>query len=234
MATTRKPARNARSPEKKLSATERAYRAIRQQILDNELPAGFQITEQDMAERLEISRTPTREALLRLEKEGLIEIWPRHGMRVRHISVEDLREIYEIITVLEALAARLAASRDLPERVIGGMRQCIAEMDAALAADDLRGWADADRRFHEALIEAGGNDRLANIVATLTGQAHRLRMITLPLRPKPTTSNRDHADVVDAIAAGDSETAERIHLRHREQSGSMLIRLLTTHGITSL
>ena len=234
MASNRKSTAAGKGDGKRVSMTEAAYHKIRGQILDNELPAGFQITEQELAERLEISRTPTREALLLLQREGLIEIWPRHGMRVKHISVEDVREIYDIITVLEGRAARLAAQRNLPKRALDKMRDCIAQMDAALAEDDLRGWADADRQFHQALVEASGNERLAEIVATLTGQAHRLRMITLPLRPKPSGSNRDHAAVVDAIAKGDPEAAEEIHLRHREESGAMLIKLLTTHQITSL
>lgn len=228
------PTKSAPRSSKRVSMTEAAYRQIRDQIMENELPAGFQITEQELAERLEISRTPTREALLKLESEGLIEIWPRHGMRVKHISVDDVREIYEVITVLEGRAARLAAERNLTRDKLAHMRQCIAAMDAALADGDLRAWADADRDFHEALVDASGNKRLKEIVLKMTGQAHRLRMITLPLRPKPTGSNRDHAAVVDAIAKGDGEAAEQIHLGHREQSGAMLIKLLTTHGIPSL
>lgn len=228
------PSRKPTAGSKRVSMTETAYLKIRSQILENELPAGFQITEQELAERLAISRTPTREALLRLQSEGLIEIWPRHGMRVKHISAEDVREIYDIITVLEARAARLAASQKISKSKLDRMRECISQMDAALADDDLRGWAEADRKFHLALVEASGNERLAEIVSTLTGQAHRLRMITLPLRPRPTGSNRDHAAVVEAITKGDAEAAERIHLRHREESGAMLIKLLTTHGINSL
>jgi DNA-binding GntR family transcriptional regulator len=216
------------------SFTETAYQRIRTMILDNEMPAGFQVTEQEMAERLDISRTPTREALLKLEAEGLIEIWPRHGMRVKHISVDDLREIYQMVTVLEASAARFAAEQGVAAPLMAEMRQAIAAMDDALARDDLREWAQADRTFHRLLIQAGGNRRLAEVVETLNGQAHRLRMITLSIRPKPTNSNRDHEDVVDAIARGDGEAAERIHRLHREKSGAMLIDLLTRHGLTSL
>lgn len=216
------------------SVTELAYREIRRQILDGEMPAGFQITEQDLAERLQISRTPTREALLRLEAEGLIEIWPRHGMRVKHISVDDVREIYEILTALESVAAGLAARRKPSPTMLNAMRRSIADMDAALARDDLREWAASDERFHRLLAEASGNERLVEVVDTYFGQAHRLRMMTLRLRPAPSGSNRDHEAVVEAIASQNAEEAERIHRQHREQSGRMLIALLGKHGITSL
>lgn len=216
------------------SFTELAYQKIRRQILDNEMPAGFQATEQDIAELLNMSRTPTREALLRLSQEGLIEIWPRHGMRVKYISVDDLREIYEILTALESAAAGLAAQRKVPTEKISNMRESIAQMDTALAQDDLKRWADADGRFHQQLAEASGNSRLVEVVETYQGQAHRLRMITLKLRPKPSNSNRDHEAVVDAIAGNDAKAAERIHREHRERSGAMLIALLEEYGITSL
>jgi DNA-binding GntR family transcriptional regulator len=216
------------------SFTEQAYQEIRRQILDNEMPAGFQITEQDMAARLEISRTPAREALLRLAAEGLIEIWPRHGMRVKHVSVDDLREIYEILTTMESTAAGLAARRDLPREALVEMRRAITEMDRALEQDDLKAWARSDELFHRLLAEASGNHRLVEIVDTYAGQARRLRMMTLRLRPRPSGSNRDHEAVVEAIAARNWESAEAIHRRHREQSGKMLIALLQEHGIHSL
>lgn len=216
------------------SFTDLAYQEIRRQILDSELPAGFQITEQELAERLKISRTPTREALLRLAAEGLIEIWPRHGMRVKHISADDLREIYEVLTALESMAAGLAASRKLPTETIAAMRRCIAQMDAALARDDLKEWANSDERFHRLLAEASGNKRLVELVDTHYGQAHRLRMITLRLRPKPSSSNRDHEAVVEAIASHNVREAEQIHRQHREGSGKMLIALLAKHGISFL
>jgi DNA-binding GntR family transcriptional regulator len=227
------PSRKSKSAPRQ-SFTELAYQQIRAQILNNQMPAGFQATEQDIAELLKMSRTPIREALLRLSQEGLIEIWPRHGMRVKYISVNDLREIYEIITALESAAVGLAALRKVPAGKLGEMRASIAKMDAALAQDDLKRWADADGSFHQQLAEASGNRRLVEVVETYQGQAHRLRMMTLKLRPKPSNSNRDHEAVVEAIAKGDAKSAERIHREHRERSGAMLITLLEEYGITSL
>jgi DNA-binding GntR family transcriptional regulator len=218
----------------KQSNTEMAYREIRRQILENEMPAGFQVTEQDLAAKLNVSRTPTREALLRLESEGLVEIWPRHGMRVKRVSVDDVREIYEVLTALESTAAGLAATRKPPKDHIAAMRASIADMDSALKKDNLKAWAMADERFHRLLTEASGNARFVEIVDTYFGQAHRLRMMTLGLRPKPSSSNRDHEAVVKAIAKGDAEAAQRIHRDHRLRSAQMMIELLTRHGLSYL
>jgi DNA-binding GntR family transcriptional regulator len=221
-------------PRQRRSFTEQAYREIRRQILDNEMPAGFQITEQDLALRLRMSRTPTREALVHLAGEGLIEIWPRHGMRVKHVSVADLREIHHILGALEVAAARLAARRKLPADQARALRRSVADMERTAEAGDMRAWVVADTDFHRALAEASGNRRLADTAATYWNQVHRLRMITLRMREKPTASNRDHQAVVEAILKGDSDTAARLHREHWDWSGEMLIDLLEKHGIHSL
>jgi DNA-binding GntR family transcriptional regulator len=218
----------------RLSQVDRAYEELRRRILDNEMPAGFQITEQDLAAQLEVSRTPAREAMLRLANEGLVEIWPRHGMRVKPLSTEDMQEIYQILTALESAAAGLAAGRRPSPPELKEMKRCIAQMDAALARDDLPGWARADERFHRLLTEASGNRRLVALVDTCFGQSHRMRMLTLQMRPKPSTSNRDHEAVLQAILEGDAERAARIHREHREKSGQMLIELLGRYGLSQL
>ena len=227
-------AKGALRPGARESFTDVAYREIRRQILDNEMPAGFQITEQDLAARLQMSRTPTREALVHLESEGLIEIWPRHGMRVKYVSISDLREIYQVLSVLEVEAARLAALRDLDGATVRALRTSVADMDTHLGAGNLRSWVEADSTFHRTLAEASGNRRLTQAAATYWGQTHRLRMITLRMRPPPAPSNRDHAEVVEAIIAGDAETAQRVHRQHWQWSGELLIGLLENHGISSL
>lgn len=220
--------------KKKESFADRAYRELRRRILENVMTSGQQYTEQDLAALLRMSRTPTREAMLRLANEGLVEIRPRHGMRIKPISVTDMREIYEVLTALESAAAGLAAASAQSEPYLEGMRDAIREMESALAIDDLKGWAKADERFHTLLVASAGNHRLVEQVETFVGQAHRVRMLTLRLRPKPSTSNRDHAELVEAIAAHDADRAREIHRIHRERSGTMLVELLQTHGLTQL
>ena len=107
-------------------------------------------------------------------------------------------------------------------------------MDRSLEIDDLKAWADADERFHRLLVQLSGNQRLVAIVGAFMDQSHRLRMLTLRLRPKPTGSNEDHRAVIEAIVHGDADSARRTHRMHREQSGRMLIGLLSTHGLNKL
>jgi DNA-binding GntR family transcriptional regulator len=213
---------------------DKAYRELRARILDNSMPSGQQYTEKELATMLHISRTPTREAMLRLASEGLVEVRPRHGMRVKPVSMVDMREIYQVLTALESTAAALAAARVDHGDSIKQLRTAIRDMDVALERDELRAWAEADERFHTLLVAAAGNSRLSELVQTYFGQAHRVRMLTLRLRPKPSMSNRDHEAVVDAVEAHDAARARRIHYTHREQSGHMLVELLASHGLTQL
>jgi DNA-binding GntR family transcriptional regulator len=198
------------------------------------MPSGEVFTEEQLASMLKMSRTPAREAMLRLAKDGLVEVRPRHGMRIKPVSVADIREIYEVLTGLESTAAALAAQRQDQGGSIGRLREAIAEMDLALEHDDRRRWASADERFHTLLVEASGNSRIAELVQTFFGQSHRVRMLTLFLRPKPINSNRDHEALVKAIAAHDAERARDIHYLHRQRSGQMLVELLVRHGLTQL
>lgn len=213
---------------------DKAYRELRTRILDNSMPPGEQYTEEELAASLQMSRTPTREAMLRLAGEGLVEVRPRHGMRVKPVSPVDMREIYEVLTALESTAAALAAARTDQGESVKLLRAAIRDMDAALERDDLAAWAAADERFHTLLVEAAGNSRLTELVQTYVGQSHRVRMLTLRLRPKPVMSNRDHEAVVDAVAAHDAKRARELHFAHREQSGQMLVELLASHGLTRL
>ncbi len=218
----------------KKSLSERAYNELKRRILDGEIPVGQQYMEQEVAQQLDMSRTPTREALIRLANEGLVEIRPRHGMRIKPVSIDDMREIYDVLTALESSAAGLAAARNLSKEDLSGLQEAVADMDAALAQDDLMAWAKADERFHRLLVELGGNARLQALVNTFIDQAHRVRMLTLKLRPKPSASNKDHRAVVRAIARGDADKARQIHHEHRERSGRMLATLLTDHGLTQI
>lgn len=218
----------------KQSLTDMAYQELKRRILENELPPGTQLMESELAELLDISRTPAREAMTRLEVEGLVEVRARHGMLVKPVSVSDMQEIYAVLTGLESTAAWQAAKRDHPPEIIAELRGTVIKMDEALAAEDLKGWAASDEDFHRLLVTMSGNSRLIQLVGRFMDQVHRVRMLTLTLRPMPTTSNADHADVVDAIEAKDAETARRIHRIHREKAGDMLVQLLQKHNLTQL
>jgi DNA-binding GntR family transcriptional regulator len=216
------------------SHADRAYEALRRLVLDNVLPAGEQLLEQEAALKLGMSRTPVREAMQRLARDGMVEIRPRHGMRVLPISADDMAEIYDLLYGLESTAAEIVAERGISTAQLDALEKAVADMDVALAAGDLESWAAADERFHLLLVELTGNGRLIEAVATYWDQAHRVRVATLRLRPRPARSNEDHRALVEAVRARDSKRAREVHSEHRKRSGQMLVELLRSLGLRSL
>ncbi len=219
------PASRPSSDSGNTTATDDAYDNLKRRIFANEIEPGRFILQEALAEDLGMSRTPVREALIRLEREGLVEIRPRWGMRVLPVSRQDMSEIYEVLGALEAQAARLAASRASGDEV-DRLEAAVHDMETAIAADDREAWADADDRFHTLLAEASGNARLKRMVAVVNDQAHRVRRMTMHLRPLPSASSRDHRKLVRAIRDGDQDRAFALHEAHRRRSQKLLIGLL--------
>jgi DNA-binding GntR family transcriptional regulator len=145
-----------------------------------------------------------------------------------------MREIYEVLTALESSAAASLAERGMTGEQAAALRRTVVDMDSALDRGDLIAWAHADRAFHWLLVEFGGNARMTAMVAACLDQSHRVRMLTLKLRPKPLASNRDHAGLIAAIEARDPDRARAIHTRHRSEAGRMLVGLLEEYGLTQL
>lgn len=207
------------------SMVDTAYDQIRRRILDNIWPPGHRALEQEVALALGMSRTPVREALLRLQSDGLVEVVPRHGMRVLPVSPTDMREIYEILTALECMAAELVALRKLGDDELRPLLQATADMDKALAVDDLDTWAAADERFHASLVELSGNRQLAATVWNYWDRAHRARMFSLRLRPKPVNSTHEHMALVERLQAGDAIGAAQVNRQHRERASRELLKI---------
>lgn len=218
-------------------ATQRqhlAYGELKRRIMHGALPPGTRMLERAVADLLSMSRTPVREAMIRLAQEGLIDVRPRHGMTVLAITIDDLEEIYAVRAPLEAAAVRLAATRGLRDDELSGLSDALDAMDAALAANRMSDWAREDSGFHRLLVESSGNQRLIAIIETLRGQLHRATMATCDLRDTPHRSNIEHREVLDAIAARLPERAERLHAEHLQRTGAMLIALLRMRGLTSI
>jgi len=214
-----------------MSQSRRAMERLRDLILDGELAAGTDHLETELALRLGMSRTPVREAALMLEAQSLLEVRPRKGVRILSVSVEDMHEIYEVLTELESLAARRAAQANYSVEQLTALATGIAKMNASLARKDREGWAVADEAFHDELVRLGGNVRIRAIVANFNDQVRRARAMTLYMRPLPEQSNADHQALYDAIARGDADRAHDIHWQHRTQARLLLTGLLERHGL---
>lgn len=219
---------------KSISSSHRAIDELRQLIFSGELAGGSNHLESELALRLNMSRTPIREAALALEAQGLLEMRPRKGVRILVISPVDMREIYEVLTALESVAARNAAQAGYSDAELVGLARAIDNMDNALEADDMRAWADADDQFHSELVRLGGNTRIISVVSMMADQVRRARAMTLFMREKPHKSNHDHRQVLDAIQRGQPDVAYRIHHAHRTQAQSTLLALLDRHQLRSI
>jgi len=208
------------------SLTEKAYCRLKKEIMENRMPPGFQAFEQDLAGMLNMSRTPVREALIRLQNEGLIELKPRRGMRVLPLRPSDMREIYEVLNAIECEAVSIIASRKPTLKELTPLDRAAAAMEKAMAEDDLDAWASANTQFHKSLLRLCKNKRLMNIGLNVMDQEHRLTRVTLLLRKKPIQSTREHRDHVNALLKGDAVKARKIYRQHRERALEELMETL--------
>ncbi len=220
--------------EKTLSSSQRAIQALRAKVFSGELSAGSDHLETELAELLNMSRTPVREAILTLEGQGLLEMRPRKGVRILPLSPDDMAEVYDVLTQLESHAAECAAAAGFAEKDLKTLAAAIDDMDAAIENSDLDAWADADERFHSELVRLGGNSRIQAIVGMMSDQVRRARTTTLFMRPVPTKSNEDHRIVYQAIRDGDIATARETHRQHRQDAKTILVELLGKHRLRYL
>jgi DNA-binding GntR family transcriptional regulator len=210
----------------RVSLVDRAYDEIRRRILDNQYAPAQQVLESELAAELGMSRTPLREALVRLENENFVELVPRHGMRVVPLSLQSLRDMYEVLTALELAAVERLARERPGDDVLAPLDAALDEMDVALKTQDLDAWVRADEQFHRMLLDLCGNPRLAALALTLWDQGHRARTATVRLRGSLTPSNREHRAVVEAIRRGDGREARAQHRRHRARASQEILTLL--------
>jgi DNA-binding GntR family transcriptional regulator len=213
--TTVEPLEVVAEPEDAVSLTERAYRIIKARIMDATWGPGFNAFEPEIAEQLGFSRTPVREALVRLGEEGLITLVPRRGVFVTPLAEDDISETYFVLAGLEAMAAELIAKGTNVAPVLELMAAALRKTDASLERGDLRGWADADADFHHALVNGANNRKLAELASLVTGLAMRARFVTLPYRTPPKKSQTEHHQMMEAISNGDWKLASKITRQHR-------------------
>ena len=211
------------APREAASLGDAAYQQMRRRILDNVWPPGMQALEQEIAQQLGMSRTPVREALIRLANEGLVEVIPRRGMRVLPVSPADMKEIYQILSALESTAAEMLAERKPSEEELEPLVAATLAMERALAHDDLDAWAAADERFHEQLVSMAGNKLLADAVFSHWDRAHRARMFSLRLRSKPVDSTQEHMALLERLRRGDAAGAGALNREHRQRASRELL-----------
>jgi DNA-binding GntR family transcriptional regulator len=186
------------------------YQQLREAIVDGTL-AGAPLTELSLAAKYKVSRTPVREALRRLEQDGLVERGAR-GMQVRARSPEEILEIYEVRIILEGAAARAAAERRTDLDLMR-VEQIHASMKAA-SRDDPERLATANRQFHEVIWAMSHNATLIDLLMRLHAHLIRYRETTLTYEDRWDEVLAEHQNLIEAIRAGDREKAGRIAEEH--------------------
>ena len=231
-----RPAAAADDGEKRTSLVDGAYAAMRAAIRDASFAPGYQASEQEIALRLGMSRTPVHEAAIRLQEDGLVRVLPRKGILILALAPDDMREIYDVVIAMDGRAAELVAGLPDSER-LAAAQALDAQTDAmarAHASSDLPAWGQADGAFHAALIEQARNGRMSRIVQAINDQSHRARMLTLNLRRTLDASIAEHRRIAAAIRAGDVAEASDAARQHRLRARNELLPLLESYGLRHL
>jgi DNA-binding GntR family transcriptional regulator len=196
-----------------LSLRADGYEDLREAIVSGELLPGERLLEEDLSARLGLGRAAVRMALVRLEHDGLVQRERNRGARVRRVSESEAVEILEARAALEGLAARHAA-HNADDGAVGELRDMVAEMRDLRERGDLLAASDVNARLHGRILELSGHDTAKRLSQTLSSQLVRFQYRTVLLPGRPERSDAEHTEIVEAIAARDSDTAEQAMRRH--------------------
>jgi DNA-binding GntR family transcriptional regulator len=196
------------------------FNTLRQAILRGELKPGERLMEIHLAQRLGVSRTPVREAIRKLELEGLVRMIPRKGAEVAEITVKDMEDVLEVRTALEELAVKDACA-NITEEEIEKLKTAKAAFQAALDTGDLIACGKSDMDFHEIIYGAANNRRLIQMLNNLREQMYRYRMEYLKDREKYPMLVEEHEVLFAALEEHDREKAGaaiRVHIENQRAS----------------
>lgn len=193
-------------------------KSLRDAILKGKFKPGERLTESNLAQIFHVSRNPIREALRALQAEGLVEVNPRKGARVRLISDEEAEEVIELRADLEGINARNAARR-CDDEMRGVLQQLLDEGNQAAARSDTELLLRMNDRFHSVLAEAGRNRYLADYVRTLR---ERTLWLFASAQTRAIESWQEHAAILQAVVAGDAELAALLAARHVRKVGELV------------
>lgn len=224
------PLRTRKSPVtrlKRMRLVDDAAGALREAILTGELPPGTRLNQVQLASQLGISRTPLREALMKLEQEGLIELLPVGGLRVKVLALDEAVELYDIREVLDGLAARLAAQR-IAEAESRDLARYVSRMEQCLASQDAHRWFVAHVAFHDTIFRASGNGRLQGLSSVVRLSIQHFHPLLLTTANRLTNAYREHREICEAIARHDGEAAERLARAHIASAKGIVLQAMAS------
>ena len=196
-----------------IPASARIQAALRERIIGMQLPPGAALSEKEITEAYGVSRTPVREALLRLSEERLVDIFPQYGTFVSRIRVDALKDAMVIRSALERVTVREAAER-ANIRDVADLKRMLDRQRASDKANDVTEFHASDEDFHEAIAAIARHPNLWRVVRQEKAQVDRCRMLTLPMSGRRKHVIDQHIAIVEAIASGDPDGAERAMNAH--------------------
>jgi len=197
---------------------DRAFQILKERIIRHEISGGTRLSDQEIAQHLDISRTPVREAITRLAAEGLVEVVPRRGAFVVQLSVRDIEETSDVREALERLAIELAVPC-LSDEHLRRLQSIIDRTTEAVGRGDDAAYFDLDRQFHEAIVEISGNRKLIETYSTLGATMQAIRWLRCRSREHQEQTIEWHRRILAALVQGDAEGAMGVaadHLREAE------------------
>ncbi|MCC7105510.1 MAG: GntR family transcriptional regulator [Chloroflexi bacterium] len=211
------------------SLQERVYRQLREAIISGDFVPGERLVETTLAARMGVSRSPVREAIRRLEQEGLITFTPRRGVAVDSPTVADVEDVYSVRAVLEVLAARLAARRRTPKHV-DALHRAAARMEHAISLGDTPAVVRADDDFHRTIVEASGNARLKEILTRLLDVIRRARLAAHSRPGWSEMALEMHEGILDAIEQQDEARAVDRMQYHADRARQFIVGTLANNN----
>ncbi|MEV6650199.1 GntR family transcriptional regulator [Streptomyces sp. NPDC051219] len=194
-------------------AADRVYTHIKQAVLDRRYGGGTLLTEGELAEAVGVSRTPVREALLKLEVEGLIKLYPKKGALVLAVSAQEIADVVETRLLVEEHAARKAVPA--PPHLLARLEELLEQQKRQADAGDLAAVAVTDRCFHAEIVRSGGNEILSRLYDQLRDRQLRMGVAVMHSHPDRIAKNIvEHGEILEALRAGDADAAAGLVHRH--------------------
>lgn len=205
--------------------TDSVFDYIYSGIKNGKFKAGETLTERGLAKILDVSRTPVREALRRLEKYGLVEPEPHKGVKIISMSFDKVKQLYQVREVLEGLGAKILAE-NAKEEDIEELEKLLKEAEAAAKAEDIELLSQINSKFHNQLASSTKNDYLINIMKTLQSHITIGMTTSLALTGRPMENIKEHKLILEAIKTKDTELAETVTKYHVRNSMKNALRKL--------
>jgi DNA-binding GntR family transcriptional regulator len=206
-----------------------AYAELRRRILEGELQPQTPLSEYQLAAELHLSRTPVREALKRLEHEGLVRFVHNYGAFVAELSVRDIVEIYQVREQLESFAAGVAA-KEMPRAVVRALEQELNRAHKLASNGRTEETFESDVHLHKQIIQCTKNSRLIVFLATLDDQVHRVRILSSKSPERLNETIHEHRQILDRIKHHDAEGAQKTMSKHLQAACNNAVRLMMPGG----